>query len=208
MFTMRLAAESDAPGVASMINARCAWMEQRGLESWREDVDDLAGQAGGGSMWVLQTQGRIVGCTTVMTEAPPKDWTPEEAAEPALYLFTTITDPAYREHKPGTLIALWAVDRAARMDRAWVRRGASSRSWSSTTRPRGSRWSRNRTGARDTCTCSRVARSVSILEYWGWQDDALNADTTMAPRKRRSAGWYAISALPPAVRPAGSLTYG
>ncbi|GAB2515273.1 GNAT family N-acetyltransferase [Nocardiopsis aegyptia] len=123
MFTMRLAAESDAPGVASMINARCAWMEQRGLESWREDVDDLAGQAGGGSMWVLQTQGRIVGCTTVMTEAPPKDWTPEEAAEPALYLFTTITDPAYREHKPGTLIALWAVDRAARMDRAWVRRG-------------------------------------------------------------------------------------
>lgn len=123
MFTMRLAAESDIPGVASMINARCAWMEQRGFESWHEEVDDLAGQAGGGFMWVLQEQDRIIGCTTVMTEAPPKDWTPEEAAEPALYLFTTVTDPAYRDDRPGTLIALWAVDRAARRGRQWVRRG-------------------------------------------------------------------------------------
>lgn len=34
-----------------------------------------------------------------------------------------MTDPAYREHKPGTLIALWAVDRAAREGKRWVRRG-------------------------------------------------------------------------------------
>ncbi|SIO88998.1 GNAT family N-acetyltransferase [Nocardiopsis sp. JB363] len=123
MFTMRKATTADTPGVASMIRARCGWQEDQGLESWRDLVDDLAGQAGGGTMWVLVDGERIVGCTTVMTQAPPKDWTPEEAAEPALYLFTTVTDPAYRKHKPGTLIALWAVDQATQQGRQWVRRG-------------------------------------------------------------------------------------
>lgn len=123
MFTMRPATESDAPAVASMITARCGWLEQQGLESWRENVDDLAGQAGSGFMWVLDDGSRIVGCTTVTTQAPPKDWTPDEAAEESLYLFTTVTDPEYRERKPGTLIAQWAVDQAARQGRQWVRRG-------------------------------------------------------------------------------------
>lgn len=123
MFTMRPATEDDVTGVAAMISARCDWQERRGLESWREEVDDLAGQAGAGFMWVLEDGGRVIGCTTVTTYAPPKDWTPEEAAEESLYLFTTVTDPVYREHKPGTLIALWAVDQAARQGRQWVRRG-------------------------------------------------------------------------------------
>ena len=123
MFTMRPATEADTPQVASMITARCDWMERQGLESWRENVDDLAGQAAAGFMWVLEAEDRVVGCTTVTTHAPPKDWTPEEADEPSLYLFTTVTDPAYREYQPGTLIALWAVDQAARQERRWVRRG-------------------------------------------------------------------------------------
>lgn len=117
MFTMRPATTADTPGVAAMIRARCDWQEAHGWESWRDLVDDLAGQAGDGTVWVLVDGERIVGCTTVMTQAPPKDWTPEEAAEESLYLFTTVTDPAYRKHKPGTLIALWAVDRAARQGR-------------------------------------------------------------------------------------------
>lgn len=123
MFTMRLGTKEDIAGVAEMIRARCAWQEAHGLESWRDLVDDLAEQAGDGTVWVLNDGERIVGCTTVMTQAPPKDWTPQEAEEPSLYLFTTVTDPAYREHKPGTLIALWAVDQAAQQERVWVRRG-------------------------------------------------------------------------------------
>ncbi len=123
MFTMRPATAHDTPAVASMITARCAWMEQRGLESWREEVDDLAGQAARGFMWVLAAGDRIVGCTTVLTQALPRQWTREEAGEPSLYLFTTATDPAFRHHRPGTLMALWAVDRAARQGRRWVRQG-------------------------------------------------------------------------------------
>ncbi|GAA1775039.1 GNAT family N-acetyltransferase [Streptomonospora arabica] len=124
MFTMRPATAADVPGVAAMLRARCDWMEERGIPSWRGSVDDLAGQAANGAMWVLgDGGGRTVGCTTVLPRAPATDWTPDEVAEPSLYLFTTATDPAYREHRPGTLIALWAVDRAARHGRFWVRRG-------------------------------------------------------------------------------------
>ncbi len=39
-----------------------------------------------------------------------------------LYLNTTVTDPAYRDRKFGALIALWAVDQAARRGAGWVRR--------------------------------------------------------------------------------------
>ncbi|MDS1270720.1 GNAT family N-acetyltransferase [Lipingzhangella sp. LS1_29] len=123
MFTMRPSTADDADSVARMIAARCTWMEQRGIESWRDSVDDLAAQAGNGYMWVLDHSGHIVGCTTVTTHAPPKDWTAAEAQQPSLYLFTTVTDPTYRAWKPGTLIAWWATNEAARQGRTWVRRG-------------------------------------------------------------------------------------
>ncbi|MFD8967177.1 GNAT family N-acetyltransferase [Streptomyces sp. NPDC059568] len=126
MFVMRLATVADVPGVASMIRSRSAWLEERSLPSWRDSADNLAAQAENshGGMWVLEDdESHIVGCTTVQEETPPWGWTPEELAEPAHYLFTTVTDPAYREHKPGTLIAFWAVDRAAREGKRWVRRG-------------------------------------------------------------------------------------
>ncbi|KIH98899.1 acetyltransferase [Streptomonospora alba] len=126
MFTMRPATGGDPDAVAAMIHARCDWMEERGLPSWRENVGDLAGQAASGAMWVLQAGGRIAGCTTVLPQAPPGDWTPEETAAPSLYLFTTVTDPAYRRHRPGTLITAWAVDHTARHGRAWVRLGCFS----------------------------------------------------------------------------------
>ncbi|MFE4827372.1 GNAT family N-acetyltransferase [Streptomyces sp. NPDC056672] len=126
MYVMRLATVADGPGVAAMIRSRSTWLEERDMPSWRDSADNLAAQAENshGGMWVLEDdESRIVGCTTVQEETPPWGWTPEELAEPAHYLFTTVTDPAYREHKPGTLIALWAVDRAAREGKRWVRRG-------------------------------------------------------------------------------------
>jgi hypothetical protein len=122
---MRLATARDVPAVADMIGARCGWMEERGLPSWRESLDDLAGQCENpcGDVWVLEKDGaRIVGRTTVQEQGPPWGWTQAERAEPALYLNTTVTDPAFRKLKPGTLMAWWAVDRAAKVGAEWVRR--------------------------------------------------------------------------------------
>ncbi len=126
MLAMRLATAADIPAVHVMIVARCVWLEDHGWPSWRDSAASVAGQAENThqAMWLLEDDGmRIVGCTTVLDSGPPWGWTAEELAEPASYLYTTVTDPAYRAGKPGTLIALWAVNRAAEDGRRWVRRG-------------------------------------------------------------------------------------
>ncbi|MFF4764436.1 GNAT family N-acetyltransferase [Streptomyces sp. NPDC001292] len=77
-------------------------------------------------MWVLTEHGdRILGRTTILRTAAPWTWTVAEAAETA-YLNGTVTDPAERHRKLGTLIADWAVDRAAREGIGRVRRDCSS----------------------------------------------------------------------------------
>ena len=102
------------------------WMEERGLPSWRKAAEDLAGQAAfpGTQMRVLADDERVIGFTTLAGDRPLWGWTPAEAEQEAFYLYTTCTDPAYRAARPGSLIAWWAVDRAAAEGRAWVRRGA------------------------------------------------------------------------------------
>lgn len=124
MFTIRPGRVADRDGVRDLVLARSAWLEQRGMESWRDAADSVADLAGaeGGGMWIVQAGDVVVGTTTVQTQAPP-EWTPREAAEPSLYLFTTATHPAWREYRLGTRIARWAIDHAARRGLRWVRRG-------------------------------------------------------------------------------------
>lgn len=127
MFAMRPATADDIPAVETMILARSTWLEDRGLPSWRENAAELARQAENpdGDVWVLADQDseKIIGCTTVQETTPPWGWTEDELNEPAHYLYTSVTDPAHREKKPGTVMGLWAVDRAAQEGKAWVRRG-------------------------------------------------------------------------------------
>ncbi|GAA0479695.1 GNAT family N-acetyltransferase [Streptomyces stramineus] len=129
MFAMRPAAAADIPAVEAMILARSEWLDDRGLPSWRESAADLAGQAENpdGDVWILADDGadKIIGFITVQDQTPPWGWTDEERAEPAHYLYSSVTDPAYRRHKPGTTMALWAVDRAVAEGKRWVRRGCS-----------------------------------------------------------------------------------
>lgn len=125
MLVMRPSCAADRDQVRELILARCAWLEERGLPSWRPSLDDLVEQCDnpGGEVWALEMDGRIVGRTTVLEGGSPIGWTDAERAEPALYLYTTVTAPSLRHMKLGTLIALWAVDRTARLGAAWVRRG-------------------------------------------------------------------------------------
>lgn len=52
---------------------------------------------------------------------PGLGWTEQEQAEPAVFLQSTVTDPAHPGL--GMLIAFWALDHAARQGEHWVRRG-------------------------------------------------------------------------------------
>lgn len=74
-------------------------------------------------VWVLvEGDVQVVGFTTLFEEAPTLGWSAAERREPSFYLSTSFTDPSYHPYRPARLMALWAVDRAARQGRAWVRR--------------------------------------------------------------------------------------
>ncbi|MFC9975598.1 GNAT family N-acetyltransferase [Spirillospora sp. NPDC127200] len=122
---MRLATSADRLAVARMTLARCAWQEARGLRSWRDAVPDLVDQCDNpaGHVRVLDDDEHgVVGQMLVQDQGPPWGWTDAERAQAALYLSGSITDPAWRDRKPGTVMAWWAVDRAARLGVPWVRR--------------------------------------------------------------------------------------
>jgi len=124
---MRLAQPSDKTGVARVVDARCDWLEARGLPSWRGARDDLVAQCDNaeGDAWVLDDEvAGVIGQTVVQRQGPPFGWTDAERADPALYLSGSITDPAAKAVRPGSLMAWWAVDLAARQGVPWVRRHA------------------------------------------------------------------------------------
>jgi hypothetical protein len=130
MFILRRATADDEKPVAAMILARSAWMRKRGVagwEGWEASASDLAGQAAdpGFPAWVLtrESDGAVAGCTSVFEESPSWFWTEAERAEPAFFLATTVTDPAYAGQRTGALIAWALLDHAARTGREWVRRG-------------------------------------------------------------------------------------
>lgn len=131
MFEMRPASVEDQPEVGELIRARAQWMRERGMpgwEGWHEGADTLAAQAGDEDLpvWVLVDSDAqtVVGVTSVYDQASPLLWPNEaERQQPSIFLATTVTHPAYTEHRPGCLIAWWALDLAARQDKMWVRRG-------------------------------------------------------------------------------------
>ncbi|MER5494160.1 GNAT family N-acetyltransferase [Streptomyces sp. NPDC002454] len=126
MFAMRPATPDDQDGIARVVRARSTWLEERDMPSWREAAGSIAGQAADPHfpVWVLvEDGGRVVGCTSLFEQTPPLGWTEEERAESAYFLATSCTDPTYQWARPGTLMAWWSVDKAAREGRTWVRRG-------------------------------------------------------------------------------------
>ena len=125
MLVMRPASTADRQGVRAVIAARCDWLEANGMPSWRPSLDDLVAQTDNpcGDVWLLADGSRVIGRTTLQGDVPPPwGWTDAERAEHALYLTTSVTDPEFRAVRPGTLMALWAVDQAAQAGASWVRR--------------------------------------------------------------------------------------
>ncbi|WP_338400141.1 GNAT family N-acetyltransferase [Streptomyces graminilatus] len=140
-------------------------------QSWAKHVSELAANCADryGDMWVLaEDHVRIVGCTTILRTAAPWAWTANEASEPAFYLNSTVTDPAERDRKLGTLIANWAVDHAARQNMRFVRRDCNSRSLA-TYYEKQQFTIVHRLPPRDGCTVYALQREAQrIPELAGW----------------------------------------
>src|SRR3954447_15672174 len=101
---MRLARPSDKAAVARVIDARCGWMEARGLPSWRDARGDLVAQCDNpdGDVWVLDDEAAgVIGQTVVQRQGPRGGWIDAERAESALSLSGSITEPAAKVLRPG-----------------------------------------------------------------------------------------------------------
>jgi hypothetical protein len=133
MFMMRPATIADQGQIAAMIRHRAAWMKSRGIygaDGWGSKAESLAAQAGDTEfpVWVCTgSDGTVVGCTSLYTELPGWGWTPEEQAQPSVFLATTVTDPRYAGQRLGALIAWWALDYGSRHGYQYVRRGCGAR---------------------------------------------------------------------------------
>ncbi|MFE0457359.1 GNAT family N-acetyltransferase [Streptomyces sp. NPDC058914] len=129
---MRPASPDDVPALTALIGRRAAWMRERKLEDWEGWSSSAALMAARAARprspgWVLEhIGGAVVGCTTVSDRSLDAGWTVAEQGEAALYLNTTVTDPAWRRFRPGALLAAWTLHRAATTGRSWVRRGCTS----------------------------------------------------------------------------------
>lgn len=125
MYRMRPAALSDRGRIEEFAARRFAWMERAGHEPWPQTAELIASRAGDGvaPMWVITGVDDVaLGCTIVLDTLGKAVFTDEERAEESLVLVSTLTDPASIGEGLGSRIAWWAVDRAGREGKAWVRR--------------------------------------------------------------------------------------
>ncbi|QTR04390.1 hypothetical protein J7S33_05685, partial [Saccharothrix algeriensis] len=86
----------------------------------------MAGQVGDDRWptWVLcESRGGVVGVTSASPLTPALGWSPEEQAQSATFLQSTVTDPRFVGRGLGVVIAFWALDYAAGLGHDWVRRG-------------------------------------------------------------------------------------
>lgn len=127
MLVMRQSSVDDEDAIAAMTRARADWLEARGLPGagWREFAPEYGRQAAdpGTPMWVMLRDGRVVGSTCLYDTSPSWFWTPEECAEPAFFVASTVTDPEFAGQGLGHLMLRWVLDHAARTGKRWVRRG-------------------------------------------------------------------------------------
>ena len=132
VFSARRASPDDVPALTALIKRRAEWMRECGLEDWEGWSSSAALMAARAARprspgWVLvHAGGAIVGCTYVSDRPLDEGWTTSEQAEAALYLNSTVTDPAWRRCRPGSQLAAWALHQAAMTGKSWVRRGCTS----------------------------------------------------------------------------------
>lgn len=127
---------TDASAISRMHDDATAWLASRGLDQWQRMHSPLAGTParGGdsdrslaagiarGEVLVHRADGgEVVATITVDTYADPEFWTPEEIAQPALYLHRMIVARHAAGQDLGGAMIEWAAQRAANLGYQWLR---------------------------------------------------------------------------------------
>jgi GNAT superfamily N-acetyltransferase len=100
-----------------------AWIRKRGSDQWSVPfpTEELLARIDAGETWMVWDGTRPAATVTVTTWGPAELWTPEELAEPALYVHKLTVPRAYAGQGLGAELLDWAGGRAYDEGRQWLR---------------------------------------------------------------------------------------
>lgn len=123
-YGMRLALPEDLDTVLSLLDERIQWLRDRGSDQWRTGRTfrtRLRNSINRKETWLLLDDGAAIGTVSISTDGDPDFWTPEELAEPAIYVGKMATKIERSGEGIGALMIQWVQDYAARMGIGRVR---------------------------------------------------------------------------------------
>lgn len=120
---LALATPADVEILLAFRAEAAAWLRQHGSDQWSSPFprEDLLARIEAGETWMLWDGPHPAATATVTTWGPPELWTPEELAEPALYVHKLTVPRAYAGRRLGAELLDWAGGRAYDEGRSWLR---------------------------------------------------------------------------------------
>ena len=121
------ACPEDLAVILAMRQEASDWLHARGIDQWRRPwpnreamLNRIAASIAAGETWMIYDDSGNAAATIAVDEfADPQLWTPEEIAQPSMYLHRFIVRRAYAGI--GAEILNWASAYAARQGKHWVR---------------------------------------------------------------------------------------
>lgn len=127
MTVISRASRADLAAIIAMREEASTWLAARGIDQWRTAwptrdamTARIMASIEAGETWVVRDDTATIAATVALDDfADPRLWTPDESADPALYLHRLIVR---RTHAGlGAAILDWASCSAAELGRHWVR---------------------------------------------------------------------------------------
>ncbi|GAB2664444.1 GNAT family N-acetyltransferase [Kribbella swartbergensis] len=117
----------DLPVILAMRTEASQWLAKRGIDQWavawpnpEAQSERILSSIRAGETWMIRTNNGDTAATVALDSfSDPQLWTPEEQAEPAMYLHRLIVRRKYAGL--GDDVIDWACDRAGQLGNRWVR---------------------------------------------------------------------------------------
>jgi GNAT superfamily N-acetyltransferase len=128
------AEEADLPRLLKFRTDASAWLAARGTDQWAKPfpAEHILSSIRRGEVFMIRETPLSDAAATITLDrdADPRLWTPEEIAEPALYVHKLAVDRAYAGTGLGSALLDWAGDQAVQQGAKWLRLDA----WSTNAR--------------------------------------------------------------------------
>lgn len=120
---IRPATEGDEGLVTQLWQHAATWLRGRGIDQWQYPprAERIKQNIQAGECWIVEDDGVAIATITVDDHADPDFWTPEEAAESALYVHRMAVRRDASGLELGSAMLDWASCRARDQGKQWLR---------------------------------------------------------------------------------------